>query len=193
VEQKISLLRSLRAFAATHFHYRTTRDPTGQHPQMKIVSNLILVLLTAVAPCVQGDEPARDAEAFMERYLLLWNAGDAATIVEQIYRFDAAHPFGSREGLKAEFDRLKASGYSHSEKISIKGCWINATQALVDLRYSRLKRDGTAMPPAERSTLYFVKKTADGLRINNLIPMNPTTVLSCASFKQEATPAASTR
>lgn len=145
---------------------------------------LIVVLSMCLAPLLptHADERAADVEAFMEEYLRAWNAGDATTITQKMYRFDIANAFGTREGLASEFARLKANGYSHSQKISIKACWINATQALVDLRYTRLKVDGTAMPPRERATLYFVKKTDDGLRINHFIPMNPTASFACSSF-----------
>ena len=151
---------------------------------MKAFLSVIAALVSIASMPVVADERAKDVVAFMEEYLRLWNAGDAATITSKIYRFDAANAFGTQEGLQSEFNRLKAGGYSHSDKISIDACWINATQALVDLRYTRLKVDGTAMPPKERSTLYFVKKTDDGLRINNLIPMNPTTKWACSSFAE---------
>lgn len=148
---------------------------------MKAFLCSLLLALSAVSLPTNADERARDVETFMEEYLRLWNAGDSTTITDKVYRFDGPNALGTREGLQAEFNRLKASGYSHSEKISIRACWINATQALVDLRYSRLKTDGTAMPPKDRSTLYFVKKTNDGLRINNLIPMSSTTQWNCSS------------
>lgn len=118
----------------------------------------------------------------MQEYLRLWNAGDATTITSKLYRFDGPNAFATKEGLQAEFDRLKAAGYSHSDTASINACFINATQAIVVLRYARLKTDGTAMLPKDRSTLYFVKKTADGLRINHFIPMNATAKLDCSSF-----------
>jgi ketosteroid isomerase-like protein len=150
---------------------------------MKTFLLMIFALIAAASLPARADERASDVEAFMEEYLRLWNAGDAGTITEKAYRFDAPNPFASKAGLQAEFDRLKKAGYSHSQSTSIEACWINATQALVELRYTRIKRDGTAMPPNERSTLYFVKKSADGLRINHLIPMNATTRWDCASYK----------
>ena len=149
---------------------------------MKAFFSLIAAAATIASAQAVADERAKDVVTFMEEYLRLWNAGDAAAITSKIYRFDSPNAFGTQEGLQSEFARLKADGYSHSDKINIEACWISATQALVDLRYTRLKTDGTAMPPKERSTLYFVKKTTDGLRINNLIPMNPTTHWSCSSY-----------
>ena len=151
---------------------------------MRALLFAIVLFVSVASSVVHADEKAKDVETFMEEYLRLWNAGDAGTITAKIYRFDGPNAFATREGLQAEFDRLKANGYSHSQKTSIKGCWINATQALVELRYSRLKVDGTAMPPNDRSTLYFVKKSADGLRINNLIPMNASANLACSSYRE---------
>jgi hypothetical protein len=149
---------------------------------MKVFLSFIAAAATITFSHAVADERAKDVVVFMEEYLRLWNAGDAAAITSKIYHFDAANAFATQEGLQSEFARLKADGYSHSEKISIEACWISTTQALVDMRYTRLKTDGTAMLPKERSTLYFVKKTSDGLRINNLIPMNPTTHWSCSSY-----------
>jgi hypothetical protein len=155
---------------------------------MKSLLLLVLAMVSVTSLPARADERAADVEAFMEEYLRLWNAGDAETITQNIYQFDVANSFSTKEGLQAEFNRLKAEGYHRSEKISIKACWINARQALVDLRYLRLKVDGSAMPPKDRSTLYFVKKTPNGLRVNQLIPMNATTNLNCTSYTQ--TPAA---
>jgi hypothetical protein len=153
---------------------------------MRILQILVLSMLAMSVTPTHADERAKDVESFMEEYLSLWNAGDSTAITEKIYRFDAPNALSTREGLQAEFDRLKAAGYSHSEKISINACFINATQALVELRYRRLKTDGTAMPPRDRSTLYFVKKTTDGLRINQLLPMNATAKLNCSSYTDSA-------
>jgi hypothetical protein len=148
----------------------------------RVVVSLCCVFALCSVSAAMADERAADVEAFMEEYLRLWNAGDSATITAKMMRFDGPHPFATQAGLQAEFDRLKASGYSHSKNLGIKGCWISATQALVELRYSRVKVDGTVMPPAERSTLYVVRKTPDGLRISSLMPMNPSTKVTCSSF-----------
>lgn len=145
---------------------------------------LLGIALMVVSMGSQSAESTQDVEDFIAEYLRLWNAGDSATIAERIFRFDAPHPFAKRQGLQAEFDRLKSSGYSHSNTLGVKACWINANQALVELRYSRINTDGTVMLPKERSTLYFVRKTAEGLRINNLIAMSPGAKVSCTSSDQ---------
>jgi hypothetical protein len=59
---------------------------------------------------------------------------------------------------------------------------VTATQALVEFRFSRLKTDGTPLPPKERASLYMVRKFPDGWRINLLMGMNPTARLNCTSY-----------
>ena len=54
---------------------------------------------------------------------------------------------------------------------------------MVEFRFSRLKTDGTALPPTERASLYFVRKFPDGWRINQLMGMNPSAHVTCTSFK----------
>jgi hypothetical protein len=142
---------------------------------------LMLLALIGASPAI-ADERAKDVESFMQEYLRLWNAGDSATITSRMVAFDAPHRFATKEGLQSEFDRLKASGYSHSNSLGIDACWINANQALAVLRYSRIATDGTPMPPQDRATLYIVKKLKEGLRISNLIPIDPTARIDCASF-----------
>jgi hypothetical protein len=148
---------------------------------MKAAMLAAVTLLSTIPFATHAADSEREVVNLIEEYLRLWNAGDAAAITSSIYRFDAPHPFATKEGLQKQFDALKSAGYSHSDTLGIKACWINETQALVDLRYVRMKTDGTFMPPKERRTLYFVKKSDAGLRINNLVPMNAGTDFSCSS------------
>jgi hypothetical protein len=145
-------------------------------------AGLALLLALACAPA-RADERGREVEAFMRGYLTLWNAHDAKAITERIYRFDGTNPMGTQAGLQAEFDRLKAQGYDHSDLISLNACMITPTQSVVEFRFSRLKTDGTALPPTERASLYFVRKFPDGWRINQLMGMNPSAHVTCTSFK----------
>ena len=64
----------------------------------------------------------RTSEKFMADYLVLWNAHDAVAITGRFYRLDGDHPWRSKEGLKAEFDRLVAQGYDQSEIHGVVGC-----------------------------------------------------------------------
>ena len=83
----------------------------------------------------------------MADYLVLWNAHDAAAIIGQFYRLDGDHPWRSNEGLKAEFDRLMAQGYTSPKFTASRAAfWPDTGQ--VELRFTRLTTDG-GFPPKE--------------------------------------------
>ena len=128
----------------------------------KLLVSLFACALAA-APAFADDKA--DMEAFMARYLTLWNAHDAAAITSDIYRLDGTHPWATRDGMKAEFDRLKAQGYDRSETHSITGCVLGPDTGQVELLYTRLKTDGSFMPPRDRASVYRLRRFADGWRV----------------------------
>lgn len=142
---------------------------------------LLAAAVLALATPALADQKAAEAEAFMREYLTLWNAGDAKAITSRIYRFDAPNPWQQEAGLQAEFDRLKKDGYARSETTGIEGCMLTRDRAVVELRYVRVKADGTPMPPKDRLTLYFVRKFPDGWRVTQYIAASPTMNLNCKS------------
>jgi hypothetical protein len=127
------------------------------------VAALLASVLAAPAPAFADDKA--DMETFMAGYLELWNAHDAATITARIYRLDGNHPWSTKEGMQAEFDRLKAQGYAKSDITSITGCVLGPDTGQVELQYVRLKTDGSFMPPKDRASIYRVKKFPDGWRV----------------------------
>ena len=141
----------------------------------------LAALAILVAGPVRADDRGAEVARFMEEYLRLWNAHDARTITERIYRFDRPTPMGTLSGLESEFARLKAQGYDHSDRSSIEACLVGRDLALVEFRFSRLKADGTPLPPKDRVTLYFVRRFADGWRITQLIGMDATANITCSS------------
>lgn len=135
----------------------------------------------AVSGPVRADERGAEVKAFMEQYIALWNAHDAAAITQRIYRFDAPNPMGDLPGLSAEFARLKAQGYDRSTISGIEACVIGPDQAMAELRFSRLKTDGTPLPPKDRASLYLLRRFPDGWRITRLIGMSATAKITCRS------------
>jgi hypothetical protein len=135
----------------------------GEERTMKklIASTVLGVVLAAPA---HADGKA-EIEAFMHAYLERWNAHDAAAITERYYRLEGGHAWGTKEGMQAEFDRLKAQGYAKSDIQSVTGCVLSADTGQIELRYVRLKTDGSFMPPKDRASIYQVKKFADGWRV----------------------------
>jgi hypothetical protein len=142
---------------------------------------LALAAVLIAASAAQAGPREREVEAVMDEYLRLWNAHDAAAITSRIYRFDGPNRMGERAGLEAEFARLKAQGYDHSDKISIEACLLTADSALAEFRFSRLKTDGTPLGPKDRATLYVLRRFPDGWRIVRLIPMSAGADLTCRS------------
>jgi len=142
---------------------------------------LLAALVLAAALPARADERGAEVKAVMEEYLRLWNAHDAVAIIARIYRFDAPNPMGDLAGLSAEFARLKAQGYDHSTNAGIEACIVGPDQALAEMRFSRLKADGTPLPPKDRATLYQLRRFPDGWRIVRLIPMSATAKVACTS------------
>jgi ketosteroid isomerase-like protein len=140
-----------------------------------------VLAFVAVTPAF-ADDAAKEVEAKMREYFTVWNQHDAAAVATRIYRLDnTANGAGTQANFQAQFDSLKAQGYDHSELKSIDTCLIGPNLALAWMRYSRIKTDGTAMPPKDRATLYKLRKTADGWRIAELLGGDATGDFSCKS------------
>ncbi len=151
------------------------------------MKRLLTMTLAAIAIALAGtpsraDERGREVEAFMREYLKLWNAHDAKTIHDRIYRLDSSNRMSTQEGLQATFDGLKAQGYDHSDLVSLNACMISEAQSVVEFRFRRLKADGSPVPPGDYASLYMVRKYPDGWRINVIMGMNPTAHVSCTSY-----------
>src|SRR3954454_24619909 len=82
-------------------------------------------LAASVAAPALADPRGAEVEAAMGEYLRMWNAHDAAAIVDHVYRLDGSNPMARPGALQAEFDRLKADGYDHIDTTSLKGCLIS--------------------------------------------------------------------
>ena len=127
---------------------------------------LVAAFACAAAPALADDR--EDMERFMSDYLVLWNAHDAAAIVDHFYRLDGDHPWRTTAGLTAEFDRLKAQGYDKSDIHGITGCVLTPDTGQVELRFTRLTTDGGFMPPKDRTSLYRLRKFEDGWRVTGM-------------------------
>lgn len=127
-------------------------------------TGLLVASLIAIAAPARADDRA-DMEKFMADYLDLWNAHDAVAITARFYRLDGNHPWRTAEGLKAEFDRLKARGYDKSNIHGIVGCTLGPDTGQVELRFTRVTSDGGFLPPKDRTSLYRLRKFEDGWRV----------------------------
>lgn len=119
--------------------------------------------LLAGAALAQAKAP--EAEALIREYTALWNKGDAAAISSRIYKFDnAANPMQSQAGLQKNFDDLKARGYDHSDIHAVDSCLAAPDLALVEMKFSRMKTDGSYLAK-DMTTIYTVRKRPEGWRI----------------------------
>ncbi len=125
-----------------------------------------LLACAMLTPAAHADAKT-EMEAVMAKYLESWNAHDAAVITSTYYRLDSAHPWSTEAGMKAEFERLKAQGYDKSEISGVRGCALTEDTGQVELRYTRLKADGSFMPPKDRASIYRLHKFEDGWRITS--------------------------
>lgn len=143
----------------------------------------VAVIATACLAAIpaRADERAKEVEDLMREYVRLWNAGDADAIAGRIYRLDNGGNNGTPAGLKASFASLKAQGYDHSDLHSVKGCLLSPNLALAEMRYSRMKTDGSPLA-ANLATLYKLRKTPEGWRIAELMTMDRSTTLTCTSM-----------
>jgi len=149
----------------------------------KLMTGAIIALAMAAGPAL-ADGPGAPVEALMTGYFKLWNANDGAAITSRIYQFDqTTNPMQTLTGFNASYAQLKGQGYDHSVLKSVHACLLTPNLAMAELRYSRMKTDGTAMPPADRAGIYMAKKTKDGWRISQIISMDASAKLDCASFK----------
>jgi ketosteroid isomerase-like protein len=138
--------------------------------------------LLALAPlAARADERARDVEALMGDYFRLWNAHDAHGVWTRAYRLDPAQQMHSEADLAASFAQLKAQGYDHSDLQSVHACLLTPQTAMAVMRFSRLKADGTPLPPKDRASVYLLRKFDDGWRITALMGMDAAARLDCAS------------
>ena len=139
---------------------------------------LILIGCALAAAPAHADGKA-ELEAVMHEYLKLWNAHDAAGITERFYRLEGANSWGTKEGLAAEFDRLKAQGYDKSDIQSVTGCLLTPDSGQVELRYVRLKTDGSFMPPRDRASIYSLRKFPDGWRVTGMRGIPAASKMDC--------------
>ncbi|HZZ67201.1 MAG TPA: hypothetical protein VFE18_03420, partial [Phenylobacterium sp.] len=63
----------------------------------------------------------------------------------------------------------------------IEACVIGPDQAMAEMRFSRLKADGTPLPPKDRASLYFLRRFPDGWRIVRIMGFSATAKIACKS------------
>ena len=144
-----------------------------------MLRHIFLAAIVCAAPLPALADDRADMEAFMADYLKAWNAHDAAAITSTYYRLDSDHAWSTKDGMEAEFARLRSQGYDKSDIQSVTGCVLTADTGQVELRYIRLKTDGGFMPPKDRASIYKLRKFEDGWRITSFAGMPADQKMEC--------------
>jgi ketosteroid isomerase-like protein len=133
---------------------------------------LVIVLLSGVSAADDAD----DASAKVYEYFEVFNAKDISGIVSSIYSTPVhvgggsghrvlADDAAATENLAGLYEMLDDQGWTESVIENVRTCLLSDSLALVDTRYSRIDRDGNAIPPAIRTNLYVVQKIDGEWRI----------------------------
>lgn len=140
---------------------------------MRLLVTFTLLLVMAVGAL--ADE--RDAAAAkLHEYFAAFTEKDKDRIANSIYATPvhigggAGHrvledPAAAVANLTRLYGQIEAQGWVESRIENLEICVASETLALVDTRYSRLKADGEAIPPAVRTTLYVLQKIGGDWRI----------------------------
>ena len=125
----------------------------------------IIALLACMSCNVAIADNAEDAGAKLHEYFAVFNARDIQKVVNHIYSTPVhvgggtghsilADPAAAVANLARLYEMLDGQGWQESVIDNLKICMASDTLALVDTRYSRIDKDGEAIPPAIRSNLY---------------------------------------
>ena len=143
---------------------------------------ILVVALLAAACATSAPKPNAQAEirTYMEGFFRTWNAHDAAGIAKNYYRMGPSVEEQTASTGKM-FSDLAAQGFAKTDFHDMKICpgTSDAAKAVVGLKFTRLKSDGSAMAPGERGIIFDLKKFDDGWRMTKLVGGDASLQLSC--------------
>ncbi|MEP7211382.1 MAG: hypothetical protein ABI740_11135 [Alphaproteobacteria bacterium] len=140
---------------------------------------LVSACATSQPTATSGD---KQLTKFMTAYTVTWNKHDAATIARDFYRMGPSVE-DQTASLTKSFAALVAQGYDKSDIHEIKACQLTADTGWAGMHFSRLKTDGTPLPPKDRASSYDLKKFPDGWRIVKLNGGDTAKPLECPAAK----------
>jgi hypothetical protein len=121
---------------------------------------------------------AQEVKAQMEHYVDLFNREEAAAISTEIYSAPVLLPkagdekhtiVNSAKDMQSHwagvFTDIKSKGWKRSVVHDMDIRVLTSHLALVDMTYTRLRADGTAIPPERRIATYMLIKRDSGWRI----------------------------
>jgi len=113
-----------------------------------------------------------EGKALLDRYVVLFNKGDAAGLVKEVYAN------GDAVAVDARFKELRADSFGKLEAYSAGFCTVDADHGKALLKFARIYTFGGKMNDDE-ARLFDLVKAADGWRIAKEAEAPFDTVLSC--------------
>lgn len=110
-------------------------------------------------------DDAGDIERHIRGYIDHWNARDAGAVWSRFYRLDPTHRMKGPADVRAILEGLDAEGYERTVIDALEPVLLGPDEAVAKVTYTRLKTDGSAMPPAKRRIEYALRRFPDGWRI----------------------------
>ncbi len=143
---------------------------------------LLVLVGLALPACAQGVR--EDVSALVDRYVDLFNRGDASALAHDVYRIDGVSAEARQTELTAQFKHLTDEQFSNVELYSVDVCPEGEDQAKALMRFGLRYTFGGLMPPGDQAKALDLAKTPDGWRITSEASAPFDQKLSCKDTDQ---------
>ena len=150
----------------------------------------IVFVLTLLASAWACADEADSAAAKLYEYFEVFNEKDVTRIANEVYATPVqvggtphriyANPAEAIANLTALYGRIESQGWVESRILDTEVCVASADLALVDTKFSRLDKNGDAIAPVIRRSLYVLQKRDDGWRIVAFYGHDTDVIPNCA-------------
>lgn len=146
---------------------------------MKRLAALAVLALTAAAPAlaqISDDE----AKTFVDRYVRLFNTGDANGLSKEIYALPNVSAADMTTKLAARFDSLREEEFGKMILFGFTTCKDGAATAKIEMRYALQYTYGGNMPPGDLATEFSLSKDDKGWRVVGVVELPAGSKMVCA-------------
>jgi hypothetical protein len=155
------------------------------------MARVIPLLLALLACTYAGADDAADAEAKIREYFDAFNAQDIDSITRDVYSIPVhiANQAGHRAyitgkdaatSLAGLYEQIEEQGWVESVIREVNVCVIADGLAFAEVRYTRNRKDGTAIAPGLRTNIYVVQELPQGWRIVAFYGKDPDKNMTCS-------------
>jgi hypothetical protein len=136
---------------------------------------LFILAFTLLVSASSLADAADDAAAKMHEYFAIFNEKNVFKVAHEIYATPVqvggiphriyADPDAAIENLTGLYPLIESQGWVESRILNTEVCIASANLAFVDTQFSRLDKNGDAIAPAIRRSLYVLQKHENEWRI----------------------------